>query len=274
MPELEEITYSRDATIGAIHDYYSFLTRMYLNEATVIMPPEAGWPNITSADESHLERLGKTDEVINLLAHLPYIRADGDQNDRAHGAPDCFFADWQSLIHALVQGKTDGGELRIITEGAEFYENAPPHVIGLTAGADNSLFVLDTELGIVHWSECRGEIRDNPSREPVEDDPYDYAPDNEADWRNDAPAWAVADFFELLKDQFRELKFIPISPHTVTSVYVQRDQRSEGMIPMLRDIYWEHGWPDLEHYRKRECIQAIQNALEERFPHEADYHRG
>jgi len=274
MPGLDEITYSRDATVAAVRDYYSFLAKMYLKESSIITPPEAGWPIITSAGTSNLEGLGKTNEVIALLAQLPYIRANGDQNDKAHGAPECFFADWQSQIRSLIQGGTDGSELKIITEGADFYEDAPPHVIGLTAGADNSLFVLDTELGIVHWSECPGEIRDNPSREPVEDDPYDYAPENEADWRNDAPAWAVADFFELLKDQFRELRFIPISPHTVTSVYVQRDNRSEGMISMLQNIYREHGWPDLERYRKRECLEAVQRALEDRYPEEADFRRG
>ncbi|KAI6086087.1 hypothetical protein F4821DRAFT_260380 [Hypoxylon rubiginosum] len=268
MPELDEISYSRGATVDAVRDYYAFLTKMYLHEDSVMAPPEAGWPNITSADPAGL---GKTDEVFDLLANLPYIRADGDT---AHGAADCFFADWQSQIQSLAQGKTDCDELRIITEGAEFYQNAPPHVIGLAAGADNPCFVLDTELGIVHWSECPGEIYHNPSREPVEDDPYEYAPEDEADWRNDAPAWAIADFFELLKDQFRELNFIPISPHTVISVFVQRGQRSEGMISMLREIYQEHGWPDLERYRKRECLEAVQKALEERYPDQADYHRG
>ncbi|KAI0385604.1 hypothetical protein F5Y04DRAFT_246250 [Hypomontagnella monticulosa] len=270
MPELEEISYSRDATIAAVRDYYNFLAKMYMNEDTIITPPAAGWPSITSAD---LEGLGKADEVVDLLAHLPYLRDDRDQNLRAHGAPDCYFADWQSLIRALDEGKTDAEELKIVTEGAEFYEEAPPHVVGLSAGADNPLFVLDTELGIVHWSECPGEIKDDPPREPVEDDPYDYAPENEADWRNDAPAWAIADFFELLKDQFRELNFIPISPYTVISAFVERDGRSEGMIPMLQNIFREHGWPDLGRYRKRECLEAVQTALEESYPDRADFRR-
>ncbi|KAI1403244.1 hypothetical protein F4819DRAFT_237305 [Hypoxylon fuscum] len=273
MPELDEISYSRDATVGAVRDYYAFLTKMYLNEDIVITPPEAGWPSITGADENLLAGLGKTDEVVGLLAHLPYIKADGDANHRAHGAPDCYFADWRALIRGLDEDKSNCDGLKIITEGYDFYEDAPPHVIGLTAGAYNPLFVLDTELGIVHWSDdCPGEIKLNPSREPVKDDPYEYAPENEADWRNDAPAWAIADFFELLKDQFRQLKFIPISPHTVTDVYIQ-GRRSEGMIPMLQEIYHEHGWPDLERYRKRECLDAIQKALEERYPDEADYRR-
>jgi hypothetical protein len=34
----------------------------------------------------------------------------------------------------------------------------------------------------VYWPECLGEIRSNPSSEPVLDDSYNYAPKNEADW--------------------------------------------------------------------------------------------
>jgi hypothetical protein len=34
---------------------------------------------------------------------------------------------------------------------------------------------------------------------------------NEDDWRLDARAWTVVDFFEFLKDQFRQLKFIPLA---------------------------------------------------------------
>ncbi|KAI1334953.1 hypothetical protein F5Y15DRAFT_263270 [Xylariaceae sp. FL0016] len=274
MPELSEIKYSRDATVAAVLSYYRFLTTLYLDETRIATPPEAGWPSITGAPFGKLEELGKSNEVIALLSQLPYLRADGSDNERAQGAPDCFFADWQLQMQWLVEGGTDAGELKIITEGAEFYEDAPPHVVGLTSGADNPIFVLDTELGIVHWPECPDEIGNNALREPIEDDPYDYAPENEADWRNDAPAWEVSEFFELLKDQFLELKFIPISPYSVISAYVERGTRSHGMIPMLQNIYREHGWPDLDAFRKKECLEAVQRALEERFPDEADFRRG
>lgn len=48
----------------------------------------------------------------------------------------------------------------------------------------------------------------------------DYAPENEATWRAEAPAWAVVDFFEMLKDQFRKLHFIPLNGRVVKDVYV------------------------------------------------------
>ncbi|KAJ8121378.1 hypothetical protein ONZ43_g2152 [Nemania bipapillata] len=247
---------------------------MYLPERNIIVPPEAGWPSIINADQSILNGLGKTPEVIALLTRLHYIKQDGDSNNRSHGAPECFFADWQSLVQGLTEGKTNAGELKIITENTDMDEEDSSPTIGLTIGADNPLFVLDTSLGIIHWSDCPGQIKDNPVIEPVDlEDDSSEDRYREDDWRSDAPAWAIPDFFELLKEQFRQLVFIPISPYTVTSVFVQRSQELEGMVPMLQEIYREHGWPDIEQYRKRECLEAVQRALEERYPDEADFRR-
>jgi hypothetical protein len=270
MPGLSEIEYSRDECIAAVRDYYSFLTKMYLTESDVIEPPGGGWPNINT---DILQELDKTEEVISLLCYLPYIRSPSDDRDKAQGAPWCYFADWQSDIHDLILSRASGEELKIMSEGASFYEDVPPHVFGLTSGGrDNPVYLIDTKLGIVHWPECPGGIKDDPSREPVEDDPYDYAPENEAEWRADAPAWAIADFFEILKDQFRELKFLPISSRLVLDVYATYGPDSAGMINMVQDIYREHAWPDLQQYRKVECLEAVQKALEEHYPGKADRH--
>lgn len=263
MPQLSEIGYSRDACVAAVRDYYGFLTKMYLDESDVIEPPEGGWPTITT---DNLQSLGKTDEVISLLRHLPYIRTP-DSGEKAQGAPWCTFADWQEDSRNILLGLTSGETLKICSEDPSFYKDIPPHVVGLTSGGlHNPVFLLDTELGTVLWPECPGEVRYKPSREPVEDDPYDYAPDNEAEWRADAPAWAVADFFEILKDQFRGLHFVPMCSWLVVDVYTGLAFGTDGMVPMLQDVYREHGWPDLERYRKRECLQAVQAALEERYP--------
>ncbi|KAI1474545.1 hypothetical protein F4774DRAFT_325125 [Daldinia eschscholtzii] len=267
MPSLDEISYSRDVTVAATRDYYTFLTKMYLKESDVIEPPEGGWPNLTT----NLQSLGKTDEVLSLLRHLPYIRRHSDDRDQAQGAAECYFADWQKLGRYLASGRTTGEKLRLVTEGASIYENVPPYVVSLTAGGrSNPVFLLDTKFGVGHWYECPGEVRYEPSREPIEDDPYDYAPEKEAEWRADGQYWAIPDFFGELEDQFRELKFIPISSRKVIDVYTTRGSQADGMIPMLQEIYREYGWPNLVNYRKRECLEAVQTALEERYPDFAD----
>ncbi|KAG9529039.1 hypothetical protein KCU93_g3853, partial [Aureobasidium melanogenum] len=65
-------TYSRDATVAAITDFYKFYIRLpYLDSnALVLAPEDGGWPNI---DATELRNRGKSDEVIELLRHLSYI---------------------------------------------------------------------------------------------------------------------------------------------------------------------------------------------------------
>lgn len=69
--DLRRIAYSRQGTIAAITRYYKFLIDMYMDSDVVEYPPETGWPEITPAT---MQAIGKTDEVIELLRHLPYIR--------------------------------------------------------------------------------------------------------------------------------------------------------------------------------------------------------
>ncbi|KAI4665854.1 uncharacterized protein J4E78_003319 [Alternaria triticimaculans] len=265
MPALEDIIYSREACIAAVRDYYQFLTRMYMDESVIIEPPKEGWPSVTP---DSMRGLNKTDEVISLLQHLPYIRGSGSSFENPQAAPWCAFSDWQRDLGRVLQGGVKGETLKLCSEGASFTDEVPAHVIGLTTGGrDNADFLLDTELGVVYWIECPYEIRHNSSREPIEDDPYDYAPDNEAQWRAESECWAIADFFGMLKDQFRQLSFIPIGPKSVIDIYATLGPEDNGLVTMLQKVYREHGWPDVTRYRKTECLAAVQAALKEHYPH-------
>ncbi|KAK3364596.1 hypothetical protein B0T25DRAFT_69661 [Lasiosphaeria hispida] len=272
MPQLDEITYSRDVCVAAIRDYYQFLTKLYLNPSDVISPPPEGWPSITA---STLEELDKTEEVISLLRHLPYISEPPSYRSKSQAIPYCYFADWQELAGQIRDGGTEAEGVRIMTEMFLPDEDmVPPHVVGLTfGGRDNTIFLLDTELGVVYWVQCPADIGRHDEfwyERQVHDDAEDHAPENEAAWRGDSPAWPVADFFELLKDQYRKLRFLPLSSRTVIDVWSRLGPGTEGLIPMVRDIYREHAWPDLEGYRKRECLEAVQAGLRERYPRHAD----
>ena len=133
------------------------------------------------------------------------------------------------------------------------------------------MFLLDIKLGVAYWPDCWGEITSSPfaSRALVYDDPYAWAPEKEADWRATSAAWAIADFFEVLKDQFRELHFIPTNPWQIVDVYTIYHDKDSGMTTMLQDIYRSQGWPDLERYNKRECLRAVKAALENHYPDRA-----
>ncbi|EFR01055.1 hypothetical protein MGYG_04058 [Nannizzia gypsea CBS 118893] len=244
MPELYDITYSREECIAAVRGYYQFLTTLYLKESVILEPPEGGWPSITP---NAIQQLGKTDEVASLLRYLPYIRSN-----RCGDGPQTFpfsdFANWEEICASLNKGRLHPEGIKICSEE----DNVPPHVIGLT-------------------SECNGDIQHDPDApcERVWDDPYEYAP-MEAEWRAEGAYWAIPDFFEILKDQFRRLLFVPINTLIVKDVYNSQYGDSAGIIEFLQGIYREHGWPDLEHYNKLECLKAIRKGLMEKYPGHVD----
>jgi hypothetical protein len=98
----------------------------------------------------------------------------------------------------------------------------------------------------------------------------DEVPEEEADWRRDADAWAIADVFEVLKDQFRQLHWLPISCYVVRSAEDEL-HHEKGMMSMLQDIYRQHGWPEFDVYRKSNCLDAVRKALAEKYPESTDY---
>jgi len=86
------------------------------------------------------------------------------------------------------------------------------------------------------------------------------------EWRAECSPWAIEDFFEVLKDLYRDLKFIPTSPTKVVDVWTMLANGSEGMVDTLQGIYRAYGWPDLSVYRKEECMKAMRKVLEEQYP--------
>jgi hypothetical protein len=259
MPELNEVSYSESVMVAAISDFFKFLTKMYLDEASVEWPPEGGWPTITVGAFGSLE---KSDRVISLLRQLPYLRDLGlPEWERPTGVPQANFCNWKD--YAKVNDSDDPWKehgLGIITEGA-VHEATTPFIIGLMEGGrDSPLVILDTNYGIIYWPDCNDEIRHETRQEQIHDDPDAWASEGEADWRGDAPAWTITDFFTMLREQFEELHFLPINSRQVIQSY------DDEMVTVLQAIYREHGWPNLEHYRKEECIQAVEQAMEEQYP--------
>jgi hypothetical protein len=271
MADLEDIIYSREATIAAVTDYYTFLTKMYLKEYHVVYPPVGGWPSIVDADPAALQSLGKSDEVLALMAHLPYIRRPLDtvySDDTSEVTPGSTVADWAKLIPRLGPRYTSD-DLLFLTEGPLLSTVSLPHVFGLFLNRDETM-MLDTKHGIINWDECHGRIDFGDGgagflQVPINLDDDDVSQE-EADWRYSAPAWEIPDFFNLLKAQFIRLDWIPISPFTVRDGHDRDWPNEEGMMEMLEDTYRQHGWPDLAVYRKSDCMEAVQKVMEEKYP--------
>ncbi|KAK1997711.1 hypothetical protein LX36DRAFT_711440 [Colletotrichum falcatum] len=188
---------------------------MYLREEDVLHPAEDSWPSITL---ENITRLSKSDEVSSLLRYLPYLRRLDGGND-LHRAAYYYFVDLQENFHWLERGRLDGDGLRLVSEGAKNYENVPPYVVSLALGGrDNLVFLLDIELASSTGTNAQ-------------------APENKADWRGDAARWTVKDFFEILKDQFIALGFIPISPLRVLDVHTGHYPCLDDWMKTVQAIY-------------------------------------
>jgi hypothetical protein len=116
-----QVEFSREETIAAIKDFYDFVTKMYVDEGAFESPPEGGWPGIT---RESMKNFGKTDEIVELLRHLPYPSAN--YRDNPELMPAMPFAAFQQDV-ILAQARDDGRDLRHLTEGM-IYEHVPPHI--------------------------------------------------------------------------------------------------------------------------------------------------
>lgn len=83
--------YSRENAVKAVRSYYTFLAARLgaIRPSCIIEPPVSGLPNITTASLASLE---KTDEVVELLRCLPYVKGDskGHWNGRIAPETDAF----------------------------------------------------------------------------------------------------------------------------------------------------------------------------------------
>ncbi|TIA57601.1 hypothetical protein D6C77_06035 [Aureobasidium pullulans] len=71
--------YSRDETVAAVSAFYQQIVKHpYLDNSALIVPPASGWDSLAI---DGLKSEGKTDTVIDLLRHLPYLRGEKPHED-------------------------------------------------------------------------------------------------------------------------------------------------------------------------------------------------
>jgi hypothetical protein len=169
-----------------------------------------------------------------------------------------------------------------LTQGG--WEHIPAHVIGFGGLSDYHIF-LDTRLGVIYFPGGQGNrncCSPGPTRvagragepfKPIRDYPDSYAPEEESEWRADG--WAITEFFEVLKYHFRVLNYVPMNRQNIEEHFEDppgsgnwqhnMPELAEAML-RVREIYTEHGWPDLTQYRKNECIMAVEKLMKEHYP--------
>jgi len=146
--------YDRQECIDAVTDFYHFLADElpYIQPDQVLHPPAGGWPNVT---KELLAPMGKTDEVAELLAHLPYMYV---QTERQPWEPSKEWAQVAPSTHLI--DYCGEGSKEMMAKGEKFNEcfdciepvwfKPPAHVVSLTTGKKNGdWLLLDTSDGMM-----------------------------------------------------------------------------------------------------------------------------
>jgi hypothetical protein len=176
--------YTRDEIVAVLTDYYQYLSRINLSSESIIYPPRGGWPSITAESMGSLNR---TDEVIDLLKHLPYV-SDKDGNEPSI-LPETNCVDYTSEpVQNAIQN--NGGKW-IVEPG----ESIPLDCVCLAHGRRHAYSVfLNLTHGTVIWYSNQGDQQNR-----------DYDMGEVLD--EDSPRHTLGEDFELLHEPTYDLKY-------------------------------------------------------------------
>lgn len=229
----------RDVLAAELLSLYEFLTTLYLPDDCIKRPPKGGWPSITA---ERLEFLGKTDAVIDLLKHIPYISQDVEEEYQIQ--EKCICNDYTGKLFERRAIKYQARDAMEPLPG--FMEEKiwdkfkePQHVATLaqSASADAGYHIFfDTRDGQL------AEI------EFVDGNCVTYDSAKES--------------FDSTKDSFRGLDMLPTEPTEV--IMSSGGPFSEEQIGAIKDIFKKHGWPTNE-YHKEPCMAEVQELWDSYF---------
>ena len=146
------MAYDRDVVVCCFKRHYELLVRSaYFDSAEIRYPPDEGWSDEQLAVDI-MRAFGRSEEVIDLLRHLPYIKQlDGDSKDEVYFQTRhlSYLRDtWpcKSLIAEYCQGKNLSEELMMPRP-----EDWPPGFISLTRGQHGTWWIIDTAKGSMNF---------------------------------------------------------------------------------------------------------------------------
>lgn len=233
--------YSRERMVAAITSFYKFLRGMHSNSwgaCEFVYPPPTGWPDITSDLFP-----GYDDTVLDLVRHLPYIEQEEllavpDTPIVPYAGPGDMY--WRRGVFKSrqeekkkrqdVSEQEDGNGQKDENETRDSNPNSTHYLLELARGGQyGSTIFVDTKHNAVIWWQYGDGCRDipqemqakypcgcwswyskdevNESADGEEFDPIDqYGSDA---WKI-SPAYSPEDFFEMCKEQFRIMNWMPI----------------------------------------------------------------
>lgn len=227
----------RKAIAAELLSYYEFLTSMYLPDDALKTPPAEGW-DIVNAERFAF--LGKTDIVLDLYKHIPYIERDVEI--------DYFIARATSCMDYTGKYFADTGLRSRSASSVEPYEpdwhdgpawdrlRQPEHIAVLAdcVQSRNGFYIaVDMRDGAAaRLRPLNGE--DSPA----------------ATYYN-----SLHELLNELRQNLINLELIPIDPHDIIS-YTEDGCPDSHYAADMQELYRRHGWPG--NFKKYACLRQVQ----------------
>lgn len=165
-------------------------------------------------------------------------------------------------LEVLQLSDNEGNESRTSSE------ESPPTSDDEDQGGFEDEFIQDDEDNANEEEETveGSAAEDEDDTDTDEDDDDDGRPE----WMQDSwyPEWSIPEFFSKMKRHFHQLHFVPKDSKKVLEGWPRdiKDNKEPRLADLLKPIYRKHGWPDLEEYRKEECLKEIRKAVRKHDP--------
>ncbi|KAF2172135.1 hypothetical protein M409DRAFT_49877 [Zasmidium cellare ATCC 36951] len=218
--------------------YYEDLVALYLPEEALKRPPEEGWPYVNAERFAFLD---KTDTVIDLYRHLPYISQDDEAEYKMFER--AIAVDYTGKHFKRKHVWTQDGEM----EPPQYYEQMdgeptwpkrlddPRHiaVLAQTFKSTDQYILLDTRDGKVAQVFPRDE-EDSVSTDECE---------------------TIQELIDSMKEGFRKLWILPVTP---TDLLVARSTYlPDADVAQIKELFRKYGWFTAK-YNKEACMCEIR----------------
>lgn len=254
--------YDRDEVIASVTDYYNFLiTHLHFQPSELKTPPPTGWPQI---DQNRLAFLGKTDEAINLVQHLPYLPHGKEEKhiydhtvcvDYTHEAIDEKQKTPELVITGYFEPEHEWVDLCPYDKFKETHEDIivlgrPERVSAcklfqlnykFPPNADATIAILGRQCCYIFLDTLDGEV---------------------VTWNVMEAYCASFDcakaFFTRLRQWYEEIKLFPV-PNEVAFL---TEDRFDGVKDAIRSFGWPPTGEDGRGWQKEECFEEVERMID------------
>ncbi|KAF2833365.1 hypothetical protein CC86DRAFT_365284, partial [Ophiobolus disseminans] len=239
--------YDRDIVINCIERHYDLLVRMaYLDPGVILRPPPEGWSDEQLAVDT-LQKWKRSDKVIDLLRHMPYLSKNmfTDKYDvYIETEASIYLRNFGWLQDEYVTKSPSHRYGNTYSLMMPFEEDSPAGLIPLTQGNKGTVWMIDTDEGVIWPMGSFIVDRDAPEDQP---------------WRQCAKPRDIQEYFDELYNEISTLITVPV-PKTQSgySWYHELLPYQEEQGELAQRLLKQHGWPGA--FRKAEYIDALEKA--------------